>query len=261
MPGGFIGIAEECGLAQPLGEWTLHEACVQSRRLAGGGHRAGAGGGEPLGARVPRAVVRDHPALDPRRDPPRPDPPRAGDHRERGDAAVGRDLRHAGGAVGDGDPALRRRLRHRVFEPRLPQAVPDRQAEDRPLVRARHPDERGRHRDHAGDRLARAQPRAARGRRRRRDRRAARLPERARLRRRAGEFLLSAARRARDRAHLRLRPGGRCARRRRPANRARSRRRSPAWSTGSRAGPPAYALSRPSRPTPSRPGPTSRSRT
>ncbi len=32
MPGGFIGVAEDCGLAQPLGEWTLHEACVQSRR-------------------------------------------------------------------------------------------------------------------------------------------------------------------------------------------------------------------------------------
>ena len=160
-----------------------------------------------------------------------------------------------------GDPALRRRLRHRLLEPRLPQAVPDRQAEDRPLVRARHPDERGRHRDHAGDRLARAQPRAARGRRRRRDRRAARLPARARLRRRAGELLLSAARRARDGAHLRLRPGGVApgAAARRTA-RALGQDRRPR-SAGSRAGPSAHPLSRPSRPRLSPPAPTWRSRT
>ncbi len=37
MPGGFISIAEDCGLAQPLGEWTLHEACVQSRRWEAAG--------------------------------------------------------------------------------------------------------------------------------------------------------------------------------------------------------------------------------
>ena len=37
MPGGFIGIAEECGIAQPLGEWTLHEACAQSRRWQAAG--------------------------------------------------------------------------------------------------------------------------------------------------------------------------------------------------------------------------------
>jgi EAL domain-containing protein (putative c-di-GMP-specific phosphodiesterase class I) len=32
MPGGFITIAEDGGLAQALGEWTLREACLQSRR-------------------------------------------------------------------------------------------------------------------------------------------------------------------------------------------------------------------------------------
>ena len=116
----------------------------------------------------------------PRGDAPRPGAPRAGAHREHGDAQRRRGDRHAAGPEGARRAPLGGRLRHRLLEPHLPEAPADRRAEDRPLVRARHRrrrrDRRGRAR--AGDHLARPQPAPQGGRRGRRDRRAAALPQR-----------------------------------------------------------------------------------
>ena len=62
---------------------------------------------------------------------------RARDHRRPADAGPGARDRADAADRGAGRELLDRRLRHRLFEPGLPQALPDRPPEDRPLVRAR----------------------------------------------------------------------------------------------------------------------------
>jgi diguanylate cyclase (GGDEF)-like protein len=54
LPDEFIGIAEESGLGQALGEWTLREACTQSRRWQSAGLRP-----VPVAVNLSARVFRD----------------------------------------------------------------------------------------------------------------------------------------------------------------------------------------------------------
>src|SRR5205807_88805 len=81
----------------------------------------------------------------------------------------------------DGHPPGDRRLRHRLFVPRVDQAVPVRLHQDRPLLHQGHSAGPGRRRDHASDHRDGAQPAAEGDRRRRGDPGAARLSRRARV--------------------------------------------------------------------------------
>ena len=96
-----------------------------------------------------------------------------------------------------------RRLRHRLFQPRLSQALPDQGAEDRPLVRARHHHRRGRRDDHARHHHDGAQSRAARHCGRRGDRRPAQVSREQRVRRSAGIPVFAAGVRFRLRNEVR----------------------------------------------------------
>ncbi len=173
----FIPVAEETGLIVPLGEWVLRAACAQSRAW------------QNTGLRVPRVTVNvsgkqfgaanivetavsafKSSGLDPRY---------IGLELTESsvDGARGPQHPHPARAEGAGAHALDRRLRHRLLQLELPQALPARRAEDRPLVRdgRRHrPGQRGdRDRDHRDGPL----PWTVGRRRRRRDPGPAGVPE------------------------------------------------------------------------------------
>ena len=177
-PGEFIPLAEETGLILP-------------HRPLGARARRAASWREWQGAAPARRRLRDHVNLSRKqfsqpdlvervagacwRDTGlRPAAPAAGDHRER-DHGGRRGAGRAAGALRElGRPALPRRLRHRLLVAGLPAPLPDRQPEDRPLLRGpageggrgprparpHHHDARGEH-AHGRGRRGRGDPRAA----------------------------------------------------------------------------------------------------
>jgi EAL domain-containing protein (putative c-di-GMP-specific phosphodiesterase class I) len=155
MPGGFIGIAEECGLAQPLGEWTLHEACVQSRRWQAAGIAP-----VPVAVNLSARVFRERSFVTTLRSilgETRLDPTLL--ELEITESAVMQQS-DATSATLEELSAMGIKLAVDDFgtgiRPRLPQAVSIDKLKIDPLVHAWHPGERGRHRGTRDDRLARA---------------------------------------------------------------------------------------------------------
>ncbi len=138
--------------------------------------------GQPLEPPVPAGRPRQPGDPRPRRDRSRPRQARPRDHRVQRDAERGTLDQHPPGPQEAGRSHLDGRLRDRVLVAQLPEALPHRPHQARPVLRARSPERQGRRGHRHGRHRDGAQPRARRDRRGRRDRGAARLPEGPRLR-------------------------------------------------------------------------------
>ena len=174
-PAEFIPVAEDTGLIVPLGEWVLREACTQAQ--AWQARQPGLCIAVNLSARQFRQsqlvqmveqVLRETGLA----------PESAGTGADRGhvDPPCRGHGADPGAARRDGRTAGDRRLRHRLFEPVVSEALSDRHAEDRPLLRE-GPERRPRRRGHRHrNRRNGAQPEPPRHCRGCRDRRASHIP-------------------------------------------------------------------------------------
>jgi EAL domain-containing protein (putative c-di-GMP-specific phosphodiesterase class I) len=120
-PGQFIPVAEETGFIVAIGDWVLSRRCARPR--AGNSDGRGAGGGQRVGAAVPAGPLR------------RPRGQRAGRQRRAGalleleltESILVHDadeaLAPAAGSWRAGRAPVDRRLRHRLFQPGLPEAL------------------------------------------------------------------------------------------------------------------------------------------
>ena len=150
-PNDFIPVAEQRGLIRSIGNWVLREACQQNKAWQVAGLPRATRGGEPLDRGIPPEGFRARGRGSARRERARAALPCVRADRKHAHGRHRRDGAHPGGAQGAGRAARDRRFRHRPLVAHAPEALPDRQAQDRPHVRAGHARRRRRLRHHGGD--------------------------------------------------------------------------------------------------------------
>ena len=141
-PLSFIPFAEETGLIDEIGQHVLETACEEAASLdrAASAPRAAPAISVNVAPRQlldPDCPTGSESLLDRCGLEPRPPDPR--DHRRRAHEGPGRGNDRAPAPERARCAPRGRRLRHRLLVARLPPAVPDRPAEDRRVVRERHP--------------------------------------------------------------------------------------------------------------------------
>ena len=136
-PGDFIPIAELSGLIVPIGEWVLRTACAEARKW----HKKGFGRltvSVNLSSRqFQQTDLVSQVTQRPRGDGPRGRQARPRDHRVQRDAERRALDQHALGPEEAGRAHLDGRLRNRLLVAQLPEALPHRPHQARPVLRAR----------------------------------------------------------------------------------------------------------------------------